>query len=167
MALIPVPGRPIVFGSVKSVQLRTSFEIALLVNWRIVLQAFIDPISVIYSQGVHGHSQWIDVARNVSVDPEASFFFLFYAWADGILRYAFHTPAPGNWFLELSSFCKFGPSMFKIVAAHPILDYEEKDIIGAGITNGRWYKLGMSHDSGQQAGFSMDVGIIDAPIVQA
>ena len=164
MSLIPVPGKPILFGTVKSVQLRTTFRIGLLVSWRIVLEAFTDPIYAMVGMSAHGNAQWLPVARNRDVANGVDFEFEFYAWEDGILRYAFNRSA-GAWLADLQSRCTGGSDFF-VINTIDITNAWEKDWPNARVTKGRFYVLTISHDQEAPASFNMDIGIIKDPIDQ-
>lgn len=166
MSIIPTPGKPIHFGKVKSVQLRQWFKGGLLVDWRIILEAFIDPIFGMVHSSSQGHAQWMPVYDRDQVVPGLAIHeFEFYAWADGILRVAFNCSG-GAWTGFVRSFCEGGATFSLSGINHPFVASTEHDLIKARVTAGRRYIFEIQHDQVGNETFNMDVGIIKDPIDQ-
>jgi hypothetical protein len=166
MAIVPVPEKPIHFGTIKSVELRIVLKRGLLVSWRNILEAFIEPIYGMVPSGAHGHTQWKPIARNVTVPIEGVEVELtFYAWTDGILRYAFNCSG-GNFLVRARSFCEGGLS-FELFWGHTLAHGAEGDLVKGRVTAGRLYQLLIKHDDQvNPQNFNLDIGICKDPIDQ-
>ncbi len=163
MAIIPEPGKSISFGEVKSVELRTTYRIALMVSWRTVLIAAIDPFYAIISQGIHGHAQWLPGKRAYRLEPQETVEHFWHAWADGILRIA---ASAGTWSVVLESSCNRVLVNY-IVPAQNLTDQYEEDILSACVTTGRYYRFEITNQAAGVHNVSYDLAIVDNPIVQA
>lgn len=161
MAIIPVPGKPILFGTIKSVALLVSYKVSLMVEWRTVLEAFIDPIYAMLYGGIHGHAQWCPGSRLVELQANGLYVEQFYAWADGIIRVVVNA---GSWRVSLSTMC--GIDTYSIVPAYDMVVSEE-DIPLARVTAGRWYDIGIRNKAVGVANLSFDYAIVVNPIAQA
>ena len=166
MSIIPTPGKPIHFGKVVSVELRQRFHLGLLVDWRIVLEAFIDPIFGMVHSSSQGHAQWMLIGeRNQSVPGLGMFEDEFFAWADGILRYCFNCSA-GIWEIDVMSFCSTPVDHFAIITNAALIDNKEEDLFKCRVTAGRKYRIAIDHDQVGIETFNLNLGIIKDPIDQ-
>lgn len=163
-SIVPVPGRTISWGSVKSVILLTSFKIGLITDWRIVLEAFVDPITVMSGMSAHGNAQWMPILKSCPLPSQASYEHDFFAWEDGILRIA-QTGTGGTWRYFLTTLCD-GVHVSDVGAGVILANNLESDLFEGRVCKGRKYKIRVLNADSLTQSLFLDIGIIKDPIDQ-